>query len=68
MFTIHLRSLRVALSVVGGRRTALHLSDAQWTQIEAAFPQRRGRSGLERKISNRLAFEAVLHRERTGCP
>ena len=46
----------------------LHLSDAQWAQIEAAFPQRRGRSGFERKISNRLAFEAVLYRERTGCP
>ena len=46
----------------------LHLSDAQWAQIEAAFPQRRGTSGFERKISNRLAFEAVLYRERTGCP
>ena len=45
-----------------------HLSDAQWVQIEAAFPQRRGQSGFERKISNRLAFEAVLYRERTGCP
>ena len=37
-------------------------------QIEGAFPQRRGTSGFERKISNRLAFEAVLHRARTGCP
>ena len=46
----------------------LHLSDAQWAQIETAFPQRRGRSGFERKISNRTAFEAVLYRERTGCP
>lgn len=46
----------------------LHLSDAQGAQIEAAFPQRRGCSGFERKISNRLAFEAVLYRERTGCP
>ena len=46
----------------------LHLSDEQWAQIEAAFPQRRGRSGFERKISNRLAFEAVLFRARTGCP
>lgn len=46
----------------------LHLSDAQWAQIERAFPQRRGQSGFERKISNRLAFEAVLYRERTGCP
>ena len=45
-----------------------HLSDEQWAQIEAAFPQRRGRSGFERKISNRLAFEAVLFRLRTGCP
>ena len=45
-----------------------HLSDAQWAQIEGAFPQRRGKSGFERKISNRLAFEAVLYRERTGCP
>lgn len=46
----------------------LHLSDAQWAEIEGAFPQRRGRSGFERKISNRLAFEAVLHRARVGCP
>ena len=45
-----------------------HLSDAQWAQIEGAFPRRRGQSGFERKISNRLAFEAVLHRARTGCP
>ena len=30
-----------------------HLSDAQWAEAEAAFPQRRGRSGFERKISNR---------------
>lgn len=37
-----------------------HLSDGQWAQIEGAFPQRRGTSGFERKISNRLAFEAVL--------
>ena len=46
----------------------LHLSDAQWVQIEAAFPQRRGQSGFERQISNRQAFEAVLYRARTGCP
>ena len=46
----------------------LRLSDAQWAQIEATFPQRRGQSGFERKISNHLAFEAVLYRERTGCP
>ena len=46
----------------------LHLSDKQWAQIEDSFPQRRGRSGFERKISNRLAFEAVLYRQRTGCP
>lgn len=46
----------------------LHLSDEQWAQIEGAFPQRRGTSGFARKISNRLAFEAVLYRERTGCP
>lgn len=46
----------------------LHLSDEQWTQIVAAFPQRRGHSGFERKISNRMAFEAVLYRQRTGCP
>ena len=26
------------------------------------------RSGFERKISNRQAFEAVLHRARVGCP
>ena len=45
----------------------LHLSDAQWTQVEAAFPQRRGRSGFARKISNRTAFEAVLYRARVGC-
>ena len=46
----------------------LHLSDEQWAQVESAFPQRRGRSGFERKISNRLAFEAVLFRARSGCP
>ena len=46
----------------------LHLSDAQWAQIEQSFPQRRGRSGFARQISNRLAFEAVLFRQRTGCP
>ena len=46
----------------------LHLSDEQWAQVEAAFPQRRGRSGFERKISNRTAFEAVLYRARVGCP
>ena len=46
----------------------LHLSDEQWAQIESAFPQRRGRSGFERKISNRQAFEAVLYRARVGCP
>ena len=45
-----------------------HLSDEQWAQIEGAFPQRRGTSGFERKISNRAAFEAVLFRARTGCP
>ena len=45
----------------------LHLSDEQWAQIESSFPQRRGRSGFERKISNRLAFESVLYRQRVGC-
>ena len=45
----------------------VHLSDEQWAQVEAAFPQRRGRSGFERKISNRQAFEAVLYRQRVGC-
>ena len=45
-----------------------HLSDEQWAQIEGMFPQRRGTSGFERKISNRLACEAVLYRARTGCP
>lgn len=44
------------------------MSDAQWAQVEGAFPQRRGTSGFERKISHRLAFEAVLFRARTGCP
>ena len=46
----------------------LHLSDEQRAQIEGAFPQRRGTSGFERTISNRLAFEAMLYRARTGCP
>ena len=32
------------------------------------FPKPRGCSGFERKISNRLAFEAVPCRERTGYP
>ena len=45
----------------------LHLRDEQWAQVEGAFPPRRGRSGFERKISNRLAFEAVLFQARTGC-
>ena len=45
----------------------VHLSDEQWAQVEAAFPQRRGQSGFERKISNRQAFEAVLYRQRVGC-
>lgn len=45
-----------------------HLSDEPWAQVEGAFPQRRGQSGFERKISNPLAFEAVLFRARTGCP
>ena len=36
--------------------------------MEGAFPQRRGQSGFERKISHRLAFAAVLFRARTGCP
>ena len=45
-----------------------HLSDEQWAQVEGAFPHRRGRSGFERKISHRLAFEAVLYRRlRSGC-
>ena len=46
----------------------LHLSDEQWAQIESAFPRRRGRRGFERQISNRLACEAVLHRQQAGCP
>lgn len=46
----------------------LHLSDEQWAQVETAFPQRRGQSGFERKISNRTAFEAVLYRACVGCP
>ncbi len=45
----------------------LHLSDEQWARVEGAFAQRRGRSGFERKISNRLAFEGVLYRARVGC-
>ena len=45
----------------------LHLSDEAWAEVEAAFPQRRGRSGFERKISNQQAFEAVLSRARVGC-
>ena len=44
------------------------LSDAQWEQIAAQFPQRRKRSGFAAQIPNRAAFEAVLYRERTGCP
>ena len=46
----------------------VHLSDEQWAQIAGAFPQRRGQSGFERKISNRQAFEGVLYRARVGCP
>lgn len=44
------------------------LSDAQWEQIKASFPQRRGQSGFAAKIDNREVFEAVLFRLRTGCP
>ena len=40
----------------------VHLSDEPWVQVEAAFAQRRGQSGFERKISNRQAFEAVPYR------
>ena len=45
----------------------LHLSEEQWSQIEGAFPQRRGQSGFEREIPNRAVFEAVLFRARSGC-
>ena len=44
-----------------------HLSEEQWREIEGAFPQRRGESGLEAKITNRVIFEAVLFRTRPGC-
>ena len=44
------------------------LRDEQLTQIERAFPQRLGTSGFERKVSNYLAFKAVLNGARTGCP
>ena len=38
----------------------LHLSNEQWAQVEAAFPQRRGRSGFERKIHRRLGVAGAL--------
>lgn len=44
-----------------------HLSEEHWSQIEGAFPQRRGESGFEAEIPNRTVFEAVLFRARTGC-
>jgi transposase len=44
------------------------LSETQWEQIKASFPQRRGQSGFAAKIDNREVFEAVLFRLRTGCP
>ena len=33
----------------------VHLSDAQWAQIDGSFPQRRGRSGFERKSYRGIA-------------
>ena len=44
------------------------MSDDQWAEIEDCFPQRKGRRGFAAKVPNRKAFEAVLYRERTGCP
>ena len=46
----------------------VHLSDEQWSQVEATFPQRRNQSGFGRKISNRQAFEAVFYRVQVGYP
>ena len=45
-----------------------HLNDAQQVQIIGALPRRCGNDGFERKISNRIAFEAVFHCARMGCP
>ena len=44
------------------------LSQEQWDQIKDCFHRRKGRKGFAPKVSNRQAFEAVLYRERTGCP
>ncbi len=44
------------------------LSDEQWAEIEDCFPKRKGRRGFAPKVPNRKVFEAVLSRERTGCP
>ena len=44
------------------------LSQEQWEQIKDCFHRRKGRKGFAPKVSNRKAFEAVLYRERTGCP
>ena len=44
------------------------LSQEQWKQIEDCFHRRKGRKGFAPRVSNRRAFEAVLYRERTGCP
>lgn len=44
------------------------LSQEQWDEIKDCFPRRKGRKGFAPKVSNRKAFEAVLYRERPGCP
>ena len=44
------------------------LSQEQWEQIQGCFHRRKGRKGFAPRVSNRKAFEAVLYRERTGCP
>ena len=44
------------------------LNDEQWAQIEGLFPSQPGRKGFAQSVSNRQVFEAVLYRERVGCP
>lgn len=44
------------------------LNDEQWRQIEKLFPSQPRRKGFAQRVSNRQVFEAVLYRERVGCP
>ena len=45
------------------------LNDQQWAAIAPLFPSQPGRKkGFRPTVDNRTVFEAVLWRERVGCP